>query len=93
MALYNGVMRARWPKPELHHRHQQVQKSAERPEEQADVLAEATQHGVDLVAVVPEQIIPVEVAVAFHVADERLDGCPAAHLTFDGARRTAPDAG
>jgi len=88
MASYNSVIRARWPKAELHYLQQQAQRSAEPPEQQADVLAEATQHSVNLVAVAPEQVIAVEVAVAFHVADDRLNRRTTAHFTLDGARHT-----
>ena len=46
-------------------------------------MANGGEHGVDLVTVSPLEEVAVEMAVGFHVADDRLDGRAPAQFAFD----------
>jgi hypothetical protein len=52
-------------------------------------ISDRAEHSVDLIAVTALEIIPAEVAVAFHVPDHRLDGRAASEFALDGAESSA----
>ena len=52
-------------------------------------MADGGEDGVHLVAEDPLEEVSAEVAVAFHVADDRLDGGAALEFAFDGGGNAA----
>jgi len=48
-------------------------------------VAGTGEDGVDAVAILAEQVIPVEAAVAFHVADDGFDGAGSPEAAAQGA--------
>jgi hypothetical protein len=64
---------------------QQGAKKPDQPSaEEAKIVADAGEDGVDSITFDAEQEVSTEMAIGFHVADDRLDGGAAAQLAADG---------
>jgi hypothetical protein len=64
-------------------------KKSEPPEEQAEVVADGSENGVDGISAGMGEVIAVHPVVGFEMTDDRLDGGSSFELTLDGLGDTS----
>ena len=69
------------------------QEAPEPCEQQAAVVADGAEDGVDGVAVMAVEVVSFEQTIGYHVAEHGLDGVPPSHLAADGRREDAAGSG
>ena len=69
------------------------QEAPEPCEQQAAVVADGAEDGVDGVAVMAVEVVSFEQTIGFHVAEHGLDAVSSAHLAADGRREDAAGVG